>query len=98
MNAVEGWLSRHPRERFFRNLAMVAIVILGGLAYYGLHRDIEASVNPCVASTDTYECAHYACGIGQYLPIPLSRQCNEVLGKTPAQDTARANERAGGAK
>lgn len=63
------------KEYFYRTLATLALVVVGGLAWFGLHRDIQTTANPCVTATPDVACTKYICHIGDVLGLKESPTC-----------------------
>lgn len=68
-------------QTFMRVMTTLAILVLGGLAWYGLHRDIEAVANPCVSAPHGEACVAFACNVAAInRPFgTLSKECRGVL-------------------
>lgn len=72
------WLIRRSNATFWRFIATVCVLILGGLAWYGLHRDIQRSENPCNSSATGVECVRYVCNLGYILGVKPSLSCRLI--------------------
>lgn len=64
---------------FYRAMATLAILILGALAWYGLHRDITAHANPCAEASTNQTCVTYVCNIGSILGVKPSQTCRPLV-------------------
>jgi len=71
--------TEQSRETFYRGLATLAIVILGGLAWYGLHQDIEHATNPCITEPHGQACVRFACNFAEIQQRPLGPRCVDAL-------------------
>lgn len=60
---------------FNRCALVLAILVLGSLAYYGLDRRISNTANPCVETPASQSCVDYACNIGRILALDKSAVC-----------------------
>lgn len=74
------WLTGRTAATFWRFIATAAVLILGGLAWYGLHREIESNRNPCFISAHSVACEEYVCHIGDILALRPSPSCRVILG------------------
>jgi len=63
------------KDYFYRTVATFALVIVGLLAWYGLHRDVAATKNPCIDAKPSAACVRYVCTIGDILAVPESKTC-----------------------
>jgi len=61
--------------RFWKSLVAGALIVLGSMAWYGLHRDIQSNANPCFSNAEDVRCQDYLCHAAAVIHAPPTRLC-----------------------